>query len=957
MQGEKRRARLLAVMSFLLVLLLGGMSTSARVGETGPEIHLQRATFEPLAGEPVLPGYLRAEGCADGVRGYYLVQFKGPVREEWKQELERLGGELLDYIPDFAFIVRMEEATKAQVQNLSFVRWAGPYHPAYKLHHDLDELATEAVSVVIQTFPGEDIDGFLGTVTSLGGEISSSRADCFGGYTRATLPASRLLEVARLAAVSWIEPYIEPRLHNDVARSNVIMDVEAVWQRLGLYGEGQVVAIADTGLDTGDEATLSADFRGRVLAAYALGRPGDWSDPNGHGTHVAGSALGNGYLSGSDPWAHSYTGSFAGVAPEAKLVLQSVMDAEGSLSGIPDDYDDLFGPPYSLGARIHSDSWGGPTGGTWENPEYGGYDADARQVDEFAWTHKDMVILNSAGNEGVDADGDGVIDLDSIGSPATAKNLITVGATESQRDTYEGDTWGAGWPDDYPAFPISGDHISDNPDGVAAFSSRGPADDGRIKPDVAAPGTNIVSARSHHPDAETGWGEYNEHYIYNGGTSMACPLVAGAAAIVRDWYNDVQGLATPTSALIKATLINGAEDIGPGQYGAGAYREIPRFHPNNVIGWGRVNLKNSIMPDPPSTIWYDDHTDGLSTGQSITYDFFYSSTVRANPNYTLVSEGLSDDSPDWGKVAFIPPSQPRPLGEPGSGLQRTQSCNDYITDGGFEAGGVNWWVEGLTSLSSYAHGGNYSAYLGDYDNGEDWLWQTIDFPSDATEATLSFWFDQDSEETFWGYYDFFGVAVYDADWEEILVRVLLRDGPDITPGWTQVRYNFSKADLEAVRGQTVQVAFVVSTDYADPTAVWVDDVSLRICTGEIGPSSVPFRVTLVWTDYPGSLAAAKALVNDLDLEVIGPDGTHYFGNGGPGPDRLNNVEDVVVVEPSEGHYQVVVTAYNVPQGPQPYAIVASGPIEITPTPTPIPTLTPTPGIYLPMVIKNYGLWR
>lgn len=135
------------------------------------------------------------------------------------------------------------------------------------------------------------------------------------------------------------------------------MQVDQVRDALALYGQGQIVAVADTGLDTGDMATLSADF-GRVRQGFAWGRPDSWSDSDGHGTHVAGSVLGSGILSGSDPASHRYEGSFAGVAPEAELVFQSLLDAEGGLSGIPDDLGALLGQAYSAGARIHTNSWG-----------------------------------------------------------------------------------------------------------------------------------------------------------------------------------------------------------------------------------------------------------------------------------------------------------------------------------------------------------------------------------------------------------------------------------------------------------------------------------------------------------------------------------------------------------------------------------------------------------------------
>ena len=235
----------------------------------------------------------------------------------------------------------------------------------------------------------------------------------------------------------WVAPYAAPQLHNNIGGGQ-IMRANEVRQSLGLFGAGQTVAVADTGLDVGNPATIHPDFKGRLVKAYCLGRPSpcDWSDPNAHGTHVAGSVLGNGNASGSNPATHQYpTTSFPGVAPEAKLVMQSIEAADGSLSGIPDDAGDLMRQAYGDGARIHTNSWGGPTGGTSNIREYGGYVPNSQQVDLAAWQQKDMLILFAAGNNGTDANGNGVIDPDSIGQPGTAKNVITVGASENLRAT------------------------------------------------------------------------------------------------------------------------------------------------------------------------------------------------------------------------------------------------------------------------------------------------------------------------------------------------------------------------------------------------------------------------------------------------------------------------------------------------------------------------------------------
>ena len=420
---------------------------------------------------------------------------------------------------------------------------------------------------------------------------------------------------------------------NDVARRD-IMRVEEVWAQLGLYGQGQIVAVADTGLDTGNLDTLSADFADRVVETFARGRADDWSDANGHGTHVAGSVLGNGRDSGSDPDARDYGGSFAGAAPEANLIFQSLLDENGGLGGLPDDLGDLYRQAYDAGARIHTNSWGANffipplsrfvTAGT--------YPPASVQTDRFAWEHKDMVILFAAGNDGNDtAPPDGIVDEDSIGSPGTAKNIISVGASENVRSSggNSDQAWGEGSIEGAllgfnPVMePLVDDKPSDNADGMAMFSSRGPTNDGRIKPDVVAPGTNVLSVHSQHPDAMELYGihESNERYAYCSGTSMATPLVAGTTVLIRQWYVETRGQPNPSAALIKATLINGAVDMSPGQYGAGETQEIPAAWPNHVIGWGRVDLAASLAVGASAEreVWFDDASEIGRAGDEVEF--------------------------------------------------------------------------------------------------------------------------------------------------------------------------------------------------------------------------------------------------------------------------------------------------------------------------------------------------
>ena len=97
-------------------------------------IRLKAITFTPARGEqPNIPPGLTIAGYGANQRGYYLVQFEGPILESWKTDLAAAGVDILDYVPDFAFKARMTPAQAEQVGRLASVVWVGLFHPAYKL--------------------------------------------------------------------------------------------------------------------------------------------------------------------------------------------------------------------------------------------------------------------------------------------------------------------------------------------------------------------------------------------------------------------------------------------------------------------------------------------------------------------------------------------------------------------------------------------------------------------------------------------------------------------------------------------------------------------------------------------------------------------------------------------------------------------------------------------------------
>ncbi|MFC8347852.1 S8 family peptidase [Streptomyces sp. NPDC057280] len=259
----------------------------------------------------------------------------------------------------------------------------------------------------------------------------------------------------------------------------------------GYDGKGVKVAVLDTGIDT-----THPDLASAVTAAKDFSGTGSTDDKAGHGTHVAATVAGSGARSG---------GRYKGVAPGAEILDAKVLndDGEGTDSSVIAGLEWAAGQ----GAKVANLSLG-QTDTPGEDPVEAAVNALSRSTG--------MLTVAAAGNEGPDAG--------TVGSPGAAESALTVGAVDGE-------------------------------DRLAEFSSTGPTADNALKPDLTAPGVDIVSARAAHghmgdPAADG--------YVSMSGTSMATPHAAGAAAILAQRHPDWTGARIKQALTASTTPTTGA---------------------------------------------------------------------------------------------------------------------------------------------------------------------------------------------------------------------------------------------------------------------------------------------------------------------------------------------------------------------------------------------------------------
>jgi len=600
-------------------------------------ISLNSQVIDTTAPEGHIPAHLTARSAADGGE-VLLVKFPRPATAEQIAALTRSGARIYTYLPYYTYLVKMPAAGHAKaLRRATGASWTGPYHPFYKISRYVaavapgqDKAAGGFKSVMVDVFPDADLPKVVEQIRDLGVQgVAGAKKGSFFSRVRLLLSPAEIArfrdDLAQIPEVFWID--LEPRreLLNDttiwVGQSGLSAGQTTPVFTHGIFGEGQTVGIIDTGIDADmcyfrdttrglpptnlcNGGTVVDNAQRKVIAVDFLtasecsgGVTSTEWDTQNHGTHVAGTVAG-------DNFANLLTHDAAdGMAPGAKLVFQDagfLTDNCGDLPGIGCPVVDLkpiFLQAYTQGARLHTNSWGDNENGAVQN----NYTAASQDVDQFMWDHKDFQIFFAAGNAGP---GTG-----SVGSPSTAKSVVSVGAT--LRGT--------------------------SANSMASFSSCGPTDDGRIKPDITVPGSNIVSAGNDGNITTNNCGTRTMS-----GTSMASPGATGLTALVRQYYTDgwypsgaktpANGF-TPTAALLRATLVNSAQAMT----GTGT-TPIP----GNCQGWGRVLLDNALFFNADARkLQMVDDTTGFATG-SVNVDRTFTYTVNSNTQALKVTLAWTD---------------------------------------------------------------------------------------------------------------------------------------------------------------------------------------------------------------------------------------------------------------------------------------------------------------------------
>jgi hypothetical protein len=549
-------------------------------------------TIDTRVGEPTLPAELRLAEPGSEPR-YCLVQFTGPIRQDWLRRLHGLGVTAVGYLPSYAVLAKLDRSTRAAVGALAMVRWVGLFQPAYKVETGLLDSAGQ-LRIVCLLMPGEKPEPVTRLVGERGGTVDAVRVTSFGTTVAMTLAAADIPALAGLQEVFWVQrvrkvdvcnvdaQWVSQTGWRATAPTPTDTAARRAWAR-GVRGQRVIMSITDTGTNMGHDMFrdpgMSVTPPGiwpdhRKVVAFKLFEGASTTESPFHGSHVNGTV-------GGDDSATGGTSTYDGMSIKGRLYFVDLTNGSGSFV-IDDDLTPLWdsvhlgrGLPDSLRPiKQHS--------GSWRASNYvGDYTIMEASTDAYCWAHKDFLNIMAAGNEGSGAR--------TIGNPSLAKDIITVGATSNGTAS----------------------------NAIAGFSSRGPSQDNRIKPTVCAPGVGLWS--SYYTGTNT--------YVQASGTSMATPAVNGATGLIRCYLQEgfyPTGTAQSgdrrsyISAALLRSMVVASADPNIGSY------VVPSFD----IGWGRIDVDSVLyFAGDSRRLIISDDTTGVATGEYKRLQFMVSTAM------------------------------------------------------------------------------------------------------------------------------------------------------------------------------------------------------------------------------------------------------------------------------------------------------------------------------------------
>ncbi|MEM9023218.1 MAG: S8 family serine peptidase, partial [Bacteroidota bacterium] len=441
------------------------------------------------------------------------IQFHTIPTDEQRAVLAGQGIRLLEYLPKRAYVASLPQGFDRQQLVAANVRSVVSPDRDFKLHPLLEGQQLPAwalkekgqIDLNVNMYTDLDPNGVIPRLKARGYEVLK-RHD-HSHYVELRVPIASLDDVVDLPYISFVEPIAEPgEPENYTARTQHRSNIINADHANGMHYDGSGVAVMMQ--DDGDIGP-HIDYTGRI-GQFTDGNNGD------HGDHVGGTIFGAGNLNPTT----------RGMATGADLyVYWAAQQGYPGFDSIPSHYN-------SLGIRITSTSYSDGCNA--------GYTNRARTMDIQTNSFSSLLHVFSAGNNGFSdcSYGAGAGWGNVTGGHKVGKNVITVANLD----------------------------LNDN---ISGSSSRGPAHDGRIKPDVSAKGSSVFSTS----DPNT--------YVFKSGTSMSCPGTSGTMAQLYHAYRDINAGTDPDGGLMKAIMLNTCEDLG---------NEGPDF----TFGWGRINALRAV---------------------------------------------------------------------------------------------------------------------------------------------------------------------------------------------------------------------------------------------------------------------------------------------------------------------------------------------------------------------------